>query len=178
MLVSAANLPAAASQPSLADRVTYVYNLNIERMPLTSIRQPRKDKPKPATAAKAAPAAAGKGRGGKAEARGGRGGRNPRERTKKKTTTSLPRMETQTPLPLVAQMLLRLQQLLATLPWTTRCYKRSHFPIASIPSPRYFVQVQRLSTAQTDPSLIFCALAWERLYSLQPLRITSLARCW
>jgi THO complex subunit 4 len=89
MLVSAANLPAAASQPSLADRVTYVYNLNIERMPLTSIRQPRKDKPKPATAAKAAPAAAGKGRGGKAEARGGRGGRNPRERTKKKTVEEL-----------------------------------------------------------------------------------------
>ncbi|KAH7085959.1 hypothetical protein BKA63DRAFT_30012 [Paraphoma chrysanthemicola] len=46
MLVSAANLPAAAAQPSLADRVT----------------QPKqqKDKPKPATAAKAAPATAGR----------------------------------------------------------------------------------------------------------------------
>lgn len=74
MLVSAANLPAAAAQPSLADRVT----------------QPKKDKPKPATAAKAAPAAAGKGRGGRAETRGrGRGGRAGRERTKKKTVEEL-----------------------------------------------------------------------------------------
>ncbi|KAH4039657.1 hypothetical protein HBH98_174050 [Parastagonospora nodorum] len=75
MLVSAANLGAAAAQPSLAERVT----------------QPKKDKPKPANAAKTAPAAAGKGRGrgGRAEARGGRGGRNPRERTKKKTVEEL-----------------------------------------------------------------------------------------
>ncbi|KAH7095598.1 hypothetical protein FB567DRAFT_586907 [Paraphoma chrysanthemicola] len=78
MLVSAANLPAAAAQPSLADRVT----------------QPKqqKDKPKPATAAKAAPATAGRGRGaarGEARGRGGRGGRGGRERTKKKTVEEL-----------------------------------------------------------------------------------------
>ncbi|KAL5118291.1 RNA-binding RNA annealing protein [Pleosporales sp. CAS-2024a] len=75
MLVSAANLPAAVAQPSLADRVT----------------QAKKDKPKPATAAKTAPASVGKGRGrgGKTEGRGGRGGRNPRERTKKKTVEEL-----------------------------------------------------------------------------------------
>jgi len=75
MLVSAANLPAAAAQPSLADRVT----------------QSKKDKPKPATAAKAAPATAtrGRGRGGKAEARGRGGKTGGRERTKKKTVEEL-----------------------------------------------------------------------------------------
>ena len=74
MTVSAANVPAVAAQPSLADRVT----------------QPKKDKPKPATATKAAPATAGRGRGGRAEARGrGRGGRAGRERTKKKTVEEL-----------------------------------------------------------------------------------------
>ncbi|OAL50762.1 hypothetical protein IQ07DRAFT_643983 [Pyrenochaeta sp. DS3sAY3a] len=68
MLVSAANLPPPARQPTLAERVT----------------QPRKDKPKPATAEKAA---AGRGRG---DARGkGRGGRGGRERQKKKTTEDL-----------------------------------------------------------------------------------------
>lgn len=74
MLVSAANIPPAAAQPSLADRVT----------------QPKKDKPKPATAAKAAPASAknARGRGGRAEGRG-RGGRAGRERTKKKTVEEL-----------------------------------------------------------------------------------------
>ncbi|KAH7414432.1 hypothetical protein DE146DRAFT_35228 [Phaeosphaeria sp. MPI-PUGE-AT-0046c] len=74
MLVSAANLPTSAAQPSLADRAT----------------QPKKDKPKPATAAKTAPATTGKarGRGGRAEARG-RGGRAGRERTKKKTVEEL-----------------------------------------------------------------------------------------
>ncbi|KAH8731079.1 hypothetical protein GQ44DRAFT_746435 [Phaeosphaeriaceae sp. PMI808] len=74
MTVSAANVPAVAAQPSLADRVT----------------QPKKDKPKPATATKAAPATAGRGRGGRAEARGrGRGGRAGRERNKKKTVEEL-----------------------------------------------------------------------------------------
>ncbi|KAH7385739.1 hypothetical protein BKA66DRAFT_569575 [Pyrenochaeta sp. MPI-SDFR-AT-0127] len=70
MLVSAANLPPPARQPSLADRVT----------------QPKKDKPKPATAAKATPAA-GRGR-GDARGRGrGRGGRD--ARPKKKTVEEL-----------------------------------------------------------------------------------------
>jgi THO complex subunit 4 len=91
MLVSAANLPAASTQPSLAARVTYVYRPSMHSAWLTVRRQPKKDKPKPATDAKTAPAAAGKGRGrgGRAEARGGRGGRNPRERTKKKTVEEL-----------------------------------------------------------------------------------------
>ncbi|CAO2650458.1 Nn.00g017500.m01.CDS01 [Neocucurbitaria sp. VM-36] len=70
MLVSAANLPPPARQPSLAERVT----------------QPKKDKPKPATAEKAAPAA-GRGR-GQTRGRGrGRGGRE--ARPKKKTVEEL-----------------------------------------------------------------------------------------
>lgn len=70
LLVSAANIPTPARQPSLAERVT----------------QPKKDKPKPATAEKAV---AGRGR-GRGDARGkGRGGRGGRERQKKKTTEDL-----------------------------------------------------------------------------------------
>jgi THO complex subunit 4 len=95
MLISAANIPAAASQPSLADRVTYVYTKPSRRSRLTTRSQPKqqKDKPKPATAAKAAPATAGRGRGARGETRGRggreRGGRAGRERTKKKTVEEL-----------------------------------------------------------------------------------------
>jgi THO complex subunit 4 len=84
MLVSAANLPPPARQPSLAERVTYVHACHLVHHSLTIYSQPRKDKPKPATAEKAV---AGRGRG---DARGkGRGGRGGRERQKKKTTEDL-----------------------------------------------------------------------------------------
>lgn len=91
MLVSAANLPAATAQPSLADRVTYVSRPRHSFTTLTMCSQNKKDKPKPATAAKATPATAARGRGrGETRGRGERGrGRGGRDRPKKKTVEEL-----------------------------------------------------------------------------------------
>ncbi|KAJ4367402.1 RNA-binding RNA annealing protein [Neocucurbitaria cava] len=90
MLVSAANIPLQARQPSLAERVTYVQPLMVTKPQLTVYRQPKKDKPKPATAEKTEKAggAAGRGR-GRGQTRGRGRGRGGREARTKKTTQEL-----------------------------------------------------------------------------------------